>query len=330
MTRLTFMDVTCADDRQESLRMTNEMLAGDLPGFRLEKRYIRKDGSLMWASTVVTDLKGDDGRPLFGLAMVEDISARKRHERELAQKNEELQRLNDVKNQFLGMAAHDLRNPVAVIFAASSFMLEEESRCLSPEKRVEFVQRIRANSQFMARLLEDLLDLSRIEAGQIQLQKQALDLSELVGRSVEQNGLLAAPKEIRVDFACDSQLPKVAADAGRLDQVLNNLISNAVKFSNPGTTVTVNAARQNGSVVVSVQDRGQGIPADEMSRLFKPFQKTSVRGTAGERSTGLGLAICRQIIEAHGGRIWAESTAGKGSTFAFTLPAERAAGHSEQ
>jgi signal transduction histidine kinase len=101
---------------------------------------------------------------------------------------------------------------------------------------------------------------------------------------------------------------------------LNNLISNALKFSEPGTAVTVQASRVNGSVVVSVRDQGQGIPAEELDKLFKPFSKTSVRGTAGEKSTGLGLAICRRIVEGHHGRIWAESEVGKGSVFNFSLP----------
>jgi signal transduction histidine kinase len=103
--------------------------------------------------------------------------------------------------------------------------------------------------------------------------------------------------------------------------VLNNLISNAVKFSTPGTSVTVRAGPQNGRVVISVADQGPGIPAEEMRKLFKPFGRTSVRPTGGERSTGLGLAICRRIVEAHEGRIWAESEPGRGSVFAFALPA---------
>jgi signal transduction histidine kinase len=145
-------------------------------------------------------------------------------------------------------------------------------------------------------------------------------VGELLARNVEQNSMLAQQKGIGLVFARNGPLPEVVGDACRVEQVVNNLVTNALKFSNSGTAVTVRAARQDGSVVVSVEDQGQGIPAAEMPRLFKPFQKTSVRSTAGERSTGLGLAICRRIVEAHGGHIWAESEPGRGSVFSFTLP----------
>ncbi|MEO0081904.1 MAG: ATP-binding protein, partial [candidate division WOR-3 bacterium] len=115
-------------------------------------------------------------------------------------------------------------------------------------------------------------------------------------------------------------LPRVRFDRTRIEQVLNNLVSNALKFSRPGTKVKVSVGQMDGLMAVSVEDRGPGIPADELVKLFRPFSRTSVRSTSGEKSTGLGLAISRKIIEAHGGRIWAESEVGKGSTFHFGLP----------
>jgi signal transduction histidine kinase len=132
--------------------------------------------------------------------------------------------------------------------------------------------------------------------------------------------MLAEKKGIRLAFAPECGLPPVILDRQKIEQVLNNLVSNALKFSLPGSMVRVSASRVNGSVVVTVGDRGPGIPSEELDRLFKPFSRTSVRSTAGERSTGLGLAISRKIVEAHGGRIWAESEVGMGSTFSFSLP----------
>jgi signal transduction histidine kinase len=135
--------------------------------------------------------------------------------------------------------------------------------------------------------------------------------------------VLAGKKGIRLEFTPECGLPLLRFDRGKVEQILNNLISNALKFSPPGAAVTLQASRVNGSIVVSVRDQGQGIPAEELDKLFKPFGKTSTRSTDGERSTGLGLAICRKIVEGHGGRIWAASEVGKGSVFSFSLPVAR-------
>ncbi len=245
---------------------------------------------------------------------------RKCQELELAEKNAQLAKLSELKNQFLGMAAHDLRNPLTVIITCAGFLLEEAGASLPEEKKRGFIERIKANAEFMVNLINDLLDFTRIEAGQIELNLEPVELTELVAKNIEENRLLGAQKGIELELVVEGDGARVNADPARITQVLNNFLSNAFKFSAPDTKVSVLVGRENGGVRVAVKDQGQGIPADEMSKLFKPFQKTSVRSTAGERSTGLGLAICRQIIEAHKGLIGAESEPGKGSTFFFWLP----------
>ena len=245
---------------------------------------------------------------------------RKRQELELAEKNAQLAKLSELKNQFLGMAAHDLRNPLTVIITCAGFLLEEAGGSLPEDKKREFLSRIKANAEFMVNLINDLLDFTRIEAGQIELNLEPVVLTELVARNAEENRLLGAQKGIELELVVEGNGARVNVDPARITQVLNNLLSNAFKFSAPGTKVRVTVKKENGGLKVAVQDQGQGIPREEMGRLFKPFQKTSVRSTAGERSTGLGLAICRQIIEAHKGVIGAESEPGKGSTFFFWLP----------
>jgi len=240
-------------------------------------------------------------------------------QREMAKKNAELQKLNEQKNRFLGMAAHDLRNPLGVILVYSEFLEAEASEVLNEEQR-EFVTTIKETSKFMLRMVTDLLDVAAIEAGQLQLDLQPVDLAQFVLRNVTLNRVLAARKDIAVELEPVSSLPPISLDAGKIEQVLNNLISNAVKFSHPGTTVRVRLTLADGVATVAVQDQGQGIPAADLPKLFKPFSQTSVRSTAGEQSTGLGLAIVRRMVEGHGGRIWVESEQGKGSTFFFTLP----------
>lgn len=239
---------------------------------------------------------------------------------ETVRKNLELEQANALKNQFIGMAAHDLRNPLTVIHASSSFLLDDCGAGLPPEKRASFLRRIKENCGFMVRLIDDLLDLAAVESGRFALVTEPVELVEFTGRVVEQTRAAAEAKRIRLEFSHNGPLPPVSADPHRLQQVLNNLIGNALKFSESGTTVTVGVGRKDGHVAVSVRDRGPGIPPGEMKRLFRPFEKTSVRSTAGERSTGLGLAISRRLVEAHGGSIRAESEPGKGSVFSFTLP----------
>jgi PAS domain S-box-containing protein len=309
-----------ADGRESRVAADEKMVTAVRDGRNFfEWLHQRADGTVFPADVLLTPLDYH-GRKVLQ-ATVRDITPRKIAEVEIAQKNAELAKLNELKNQLLGMAAHDLRNPLTVVNTASSFLLDDASRLLSEEKKHDFMRRINANGEFMLRLIDNLLDVAKIESGRLDLELATGDLCGLIEENLTMNRMLAEKKSIRLDFAPERGVPLFRFDRGKVEQVLNNLISNALKFSEPDTVVTVQASRVNGTVVVSVRDHGQGIPAEELDKLFKPFSKTSVRGTAGEKSTGLGLAICRKIVEGHHGRIWAESEPGKGSTFSFALPA---------
>lgn len=240
-------------------------------------------------------------------------------QRKLTKKNLELERLNKLKNEFLGMAAHDLRNPLGIILSYSQFLLEDTKASLSPDKE-EIVSTIRNSSQFMLGLVNDLLDIATIESGELRLNQEPTDLNRLVGQVATLNRVLAAQKEITIQYISTETIPTLILDGQKLVQVLNNLLSNAVKYSPPKSTVHIRVNKTPDGVIVTVKDEGQGIPLSEMDKLFKPFSVTSVRSTAGEKSTGLGLAISRRIIEGHGGKIWVESEVGHGSTFGFSLP----------
>jgi signal transduction histidine kinase len=240
-------------------------------------------------------------------------------QRELAKKNAELAELNQLKNRLLGMAAHDMRTPLGAIRTYAEFLEEEVADRLTDEQH-EFLTVIREQSDFMLHLVSDLLNVSAIEAGQLNLDRQPADLITLIQRVVKLNGVLAAKKEIAVQFDSATIPLELSFDASKIEQVLNNLIGNALKFSHRGTRVRVRLDCTAQVVTVGVQDEGQGIPANDLSKLFQPFSRTSVRTTGGEQSTGLGLAIVHRIVEGHGGRIWVKSEVGKGSTFFFTLP----------
>lgn len=241
-------------------------------------------------------------------------------QREMAQKNAELKKLNETKNRFLGMAAHDLRSPLGVVLTYAEFLEAEATSVLNDEQR-EFVATIRQTSEFMLNLVTDLLDVSTIESGRLELQRTLVDVSALVERNVALNRVLAARKRIAVDFVPPADGPvRVELDAGKMQQVLNNLLTNAVKYSHADTRVVVTLEASPESVTVKVRDQGQGIPPEELPKLFRPFGRTRVRATAGEHSTGLGLAIARRIVEGHGGKISVESQVGSGSEFRFVLP----------
>lgn len=239
--------------------------------------------------------------------------------RELQKKNIQLDQLNKLKNQFLGMAAHDLRNPISSIIMFSEFVLESDDQNISDDFRM-IMDMIRNSSEFMLRLLEDLLEVVKIESGKLQLNFEKVSLGNLLNKNIGINALLAAKKEIKIVLNIPQPLPEITIDPVKIEQVLNNLISNAIKFSHNKTTITVSAFCSGQYVLVSVRDEGQGIPEKELHKVFSPFPKISVKGTAGEKSTGLGLSIVKRIITGHLGRIWVESEKGKGSTFSFTLP----------
>jgi signal transduction histidine kinase len=239
-------------------------------------------------------------------------------QRELARKNAELERLNEQKNELLGMAAHDLRNPLHAILSYSDFLLEDVSEKLN-EEQLGFLSIIQSSTEFMAALVNDLLDVAKIESGKLQLNLEPTDLPALVRQNVALNEPLARNKEIELRRSVES-LPTTTVDPAKIEQVLNNLISNAIKYSPPNTTVDVQLRQDDGRAVLSVEDRGPGIPEDELDALFQPFQTTSVRATAGEKSTGLGLVITKRIVEGHGGEITVESEVGEGTTFTVELP----------
>ncbi|MDP3445820.1 MAG: HAMP domain-containing sensor histidine kinase [Ignavibacteria bacterium] len=240
-------------------------------------------------------------------------------QRELSKKNRELDELNKLKNQFLGMAAHDLRNPLGVIMGYCEYLIEEMEEEGSTD-HATILNSILASSSFMLHLLNDLLDVSAIESGNLNLSLVKTDLIPIVEKNVELNNVIAAKKNITINITQSEPIPEIVFDIGKIEQVLNNLISNAVKFSQRGTSVSIKIIKSNTDVVVSVNDQCQGIPNDELEKLFKPFEKTSVRSTAGEKSTGLGLSIVRKLVLGHKGKIWVESEVGKGSTFYFSLP----------
>ncbi len=237
----------------------------------------------------------------------------------IEQQNAELVRLNRLKNVFLGMAAHDLRSPIANIQIIAQVLIEMGAT-ISDAERASLLRDVRQQTQYMLTLISQLLDVTEIEAGQLALDIEPVDVTNCLAETVERHHALASHRNVRVELR-PVGAGKVLADRVRLRQILDNLLSNAVKFSPAGAAVIVRARRQGDQWWIGVQDRGPGISHEEHQKLFEYFGRISTRPASGEKSTGLGLAITRKAVEAHGGEIGVESAPGAGSTFWFTLPA---------
>ncbi|RWX44122.1 Signal transduction histidine kinase [Candidatus Electrothrix aarhusensis] len=240
--------------------------------------------------------------------------------RELHKKNATLKRLNAEKNRFLGMAAHDLRKPIGLLMTYSGFLVEETADVLNSE-HLGFLETIHASCGNMAQLVDDLLDVSAIEAGVFPLRLEHVNLAALFSASLEPNRVQACQKGVQLDVDCRG-LSGAILDAAKIEQVIGNLVANAIEYSVPGAVVAVRLTCDDRFIRFFVQDHGSGILPEEVGQLFKPFQKASTVKTAGERSTGLGLLISRKIIDAHSGKIWVDSQPGQGSTFHFEIPAQ--------
>lgn len=246
----------------------------------------------------------------------------------LYRKNERLQYLNQEKNKFIGIAAHDLRGPVGNILTLSELILNAQNK--RPDKNLrELVALIRTISGNTLQLLNNLLDISEIESGTFHATCQPQDYLAFLKEVISINQLLATKKQQKIVLDSKLEFLLVSFDATYLSQVLNNLLSNASKYSPPDTTITVRVEQTIAYVETSVTDQGMGIPPTDRQKIFRPFVKGQNVPTGGERATGLGLAIVRKIIEEHQGELWLESEYGKGSTFYFKLPLSQEAVSSE-
>jgi len=243
--------------------------------------------------------------------------------RQLEVANERLQELDRLKSDFVANVSHELRTPLTAIKGAIDLLLREVAGPLN-EKQTHYLARVRSNTHRLAGLINDVLDLSRIEEGKIDLQAERVSLAGLVHEVVETLKPLATEKEIVIRATIPESSLLVWADRDKLTQVLTNLIGNAVKFIPTAGRVTVSGIIDGEWVRVSVADNGPGIPLEEKDRVFEKFYQVAEAGGAKPKGTGLGLAISKALIELHGGKIWVESGLSLGSTFHFTLPiAER-------
>jgi PAS domain S-box-containing protein len=311
-TALAYMEETIKRGRRE-----------DLISFRLR----RKDGTFVWVETESSVIYRS-GEPYAIQGIARDITERKKAEEELRRHNEELRELDKMKDSFLSSVSHELRTPLTSIRSFSEILLRYDQEDLATQK--EFIGIINSESERLTRLINDVLDLSRIEAGGMVWNDQLLEFDMVIHSIVPAHQRALDAKSIRLHLDLPAGLPFVLADPDRMRQVLSNLLINAIKFSHEGSEIRValGAFEESRSeeprtwIKVSVADKGIGIEEKDFDAIFDKFrQVTTDTMKSKPQGTGLGLHICRDIVLHYEGKIWVESEKGKGSTFFFTLPA---------
>lgn len=253
----------------------------------------------------------------YDVVLAEDLTRLAALSIDNARLHEQVMLGSQARDDIIGIVSHDLRNPVNAVKMLTGAILGAERDSPLPGDVVEYSAVILQASEQMDSLIRDLLDVTRIEAGRLKVEADATDISDLLDDALQTLTPVASAKSIGLRLDVDRSLPLVEADRERIRQALSNLIGNSVKFSPAGTTILLRADKLDGEVVVAVTDEGPGMTAEQLAHAFDRFWQSRRTDREG---AGLGLAITQGIIEAHGGRIWAESRVGQGSTFHFTLP----------
>jgi PAS domain S-box-containing protein len=314
-----FQTITHPDDLDADLGHVQQLLAGEIETYQMEKRYFHKRGHIIWVLLSVSLVRDARGRPVHFVSQILDITAARRAEGELRQAKEEAERANVMKSAFLAMMSHEIRTPLNGVLGLADILLRSN---LSDEQR-QSATLLRDSGRSLLALVNDILDLSKIEAGKLQLESRPLRLSDLIGGAVSVVGAQADAKKLKLTTQCGRGLPEwVDGDATRLRQVLLNLLSNAIKFTEQGG-VTLRLRRADGAtpaLLFEVEDTGPGIAPENLHVLFREFSQVDRSITRRYGGTGLGLAICKRLIEAMpGGRIDVDSELGRGSRFWFQV-----------
>jgi PAS domain S-box-containing protein len=319
----TFQDITHPDDLKLDLANVARLLAGEAEFYKMEKRYIHKLGHVVWAQLGVSLLRDENGRPLHFISQIEDISQIKRaliRQEELAHKAQAAER---AKSEFLAMMSHEIRTPMNGVLGYAELLAS------TPMERdqKEYLDTIVTSGEALLRIIDDILDFSRIESGRMSMVYAPFHVGELLKGVKAVLAPQARQKAVGIEIEIEnSSSPWFIGDAGRIRQVLINLTGNALKFTESGNvqvalrTEPVPGTDSVQSLHFSVSDTGAGIPAEKLQEIFRPFTQADSSIARRYGGTGLGLTISQRLVELMGGSLEVESTAGQGATFSFRLP----------
>jgi two-component system, sensor histidine kinase and response regulator len=306
------------EEKERCLHAVQNYLDDPVELFFLEFRFRHKDGSYRWIHNKASSVKNLSGRVVRMFGSHTDITGRKEAELQIESTNEALSKLNAQKDKFFSIIAHDLRSPFNSILGFSQ-LLKEKVENNDYEGIGKYAEIISQSSQRTMDLLMNLLEWSRSRTGKLEFNPEHFELVDVVHEIVALFDEIARQKSISIVKVVPHSFP-IFADKPMINTILRNLVSNAIKFTQPGGLVTVSANRVNQDIAISVNDNGLGIAAERVSRLFRIDESYSTPGTGNEKGTGLGLILCKEFVEKHGGRIWVESEEGMGSTFIINLP----------
>jgi PAS domain S-box-containing protein len=279
--------------------------------YHVEYRIIRADGAVRWVEGVGQVFRDADGRPDHMVGVCSDVTERKQAE-------EALKEADRRKDEFLAVLSHELRNPLNAVIGWAQIL---RSAAVSPERATQGLEVIERNARAEAQMVESLLDLSRVSAGKLELNKERVDIASVVQTATEAARPVASAKGLTLDVVVSSSPAIIVGDDGRLQQVIGNLLSNALKFTPSGGRVQIRLDRVDSRIQIQVADDGEGISADFLPLVFERFTQADTGKERRYAGLGLGLAIVRELVHAHGGTVAAESPGeGKGSTFTVMLP----------
>lgn len=279
---------------------------------------MKPDGRRTALEVFGSPIKDKKGNIWASLVSFQDITERKKAEKAIREIGDKLFHLNADKDRFISILSHDLRSPFNALLGLSE-VLKEDVRKLDINGIENIANDINTTAQRTYNLLEDILTWARAQQGKISFEPQILSFAEICIDIHKTLNLAANAKNITLDYLKADHI-YVFADINMLKTILRNLVSNAIKFTNNGGTINISAIQSDSDITISVSDNGIGIPPDSLAKLFDISEVLSTKGTADETGTGLGLLLCKEFVEKHGGRIWVESEVGKGSEFKFTLP----------
>jgi PAS domain S-box-containing protein len=308
------------DDRQRWNEEFSRTVSSAEP-FRGDYRFLARDGRIVWIHGEVKVLYDESGQP-FMHGMGYDITELKHTEEDLRQSRDKEQRANRAKSEFLSRTSHELRTPLNLIMGFAEFLIESKLDPLDPKQK-EYLQDIYSSGKHLLRLIDDVLDLARVEAGKMGLRLEKFSARTAIESVSTGIKAVAQKRKIHVDVAISPEIREVTLDQQKFKQILHNLLSNAVKFTEPGGLVRIRVQPQDAHHFnLVIKDTGIGIKSEDLPRLFQDFQQLDSGSSRRYEGSGLGLALTKGLVELQGGTISVESQYGVGTTFLVVLPKE--------
>lgn len=314
-----FIELIHPDDRHSVDELFKKSLENKNIPYQIEHRIYKKDsGELRYLFEKCIHQYNEKGNLTKSIGFVQDITERKIFELQIKENADELKSLNSMKDRLFSIIAHDLKSPFQALLGYSQF-LDDNYKELAEEEKLEFIRRISNISNGTLRLLNNLLDWSRLQSDTIKFKPEPANIIEEIAQFIDIQINIARSKGINLKLEIEEKL-SILVDRDMFETIMRNLISNAIKYSYSGGSITLSAVEENEFVKISVMDSGVGIKEDNLKKLFSFNNHFTTKGTNEEKGTGLGLLICKEMIEKNGGSIKVESAEGKGTTFSFTLP----------